>query len=105
VSNHTQHEEGERDLARRDRFRALWLVRSRWRVTEANELDVEVQQIDDFRPAFHFNLIASPNEWRNERRNVATGAKTGHGKAYRAFCQTLIDELCDKHYFTKTRAA
>jgi hypothetical protein len=66
-------------------------------------LVVEVLRIDESRPAFHFNLVASPNEWRKERHGVVTGARSERGEAYRAFFQSLIDELREKHRFTNAR--
>ena len=65
---------------------------------------VELWKIDNSRPAPHFNLVAAPNDWRKE--SVAPPPKPSEkGERYRAFFQTLIDTLRERHQFTKGRRA
>ncbi len=70
---------------------------------------VELWQIDSSRPAPHFNLVASPNEWRKERPNRGAGSgrtqSSGRGERYRQFFQKLIDTLREEHKFTGARKA
>jgi len=62
---------------------------------------IEVIRIDDSKPAFNFKPVVFPNEWQKDkgggRRLPVPSAK---GEAYRAYFQSLIDELRTKHKFT-----
>ena len=64
---------------------------------------VEVLQIDDSSPAFHFKPIVFPNEWQKTRRRRTEGTTTPRAEAYRNYFQLLIDELREKHKFTGAR--
>jgi hypothetical protein len=64
---------------------------------------VEVLQIDDSKPAFHFEVVVSPNEWQKERRRGPTGSPTARGEAYREFFQQLLDRLREEHRFTNAK--
>ncbi len=65
---------------------------------------VEVLQIDDSRPAVNFRVAASPAEWRQTSRR-GRSQSSARGEAYRDFFQRLLDELREKHRFTRARAA
>lgn len=59
---------------------------------------IEVLRIDDSKPAFNFKPVVFPNEWRpgtDEPPGVSPKEE-----AYRAYFQSLIDELRTKHRFT-----
>ena len=64
---------------------------------------VEVIQIDDSKPAYNFKPVVFPNEWRKERGRSPASPISSKGKAYQEFFQLLIDELREKHGFTKAR--
>ena len=64
---------------------------------------IEVVRIDQSRPAYHFNPIVFPNEWRKQRRGPARPTSS-RGEKYRSFFQELIDELREQHKFTNARA-
>ena len=64
---------------------------------------VELLKIDRSRPAPHFNIVASPNEWRRETASSAKARSTSEkGRRYEAFFQQLIDAL-RKQKFTNAR--
>lgn len=65
---------------------------------------VELWKIDNSRPAPHFNLVAAPNDWRKESASPPPKLSE-KGERYRAFFQTLIDTLRERHQFTKGRRA
>ena len=68
---------------------------------------VELWKIDESRPAPHFNLVATPNDWRKESVSRATeqkpGSTTAKGERYRSFFQRLIDSLREDHRFTTAK--
>jgi hypothetical protein len=68
---------------------------------------IEVLQIDTSRPAVHFRIVASPNDWsRTARSSAKSSAEVSEkGERYRAFFQSLLDELREKHHFTNARTA
>jgi hypothetical protein len=60
---------------------------------------IEVIRIDSSKPAFSFRPVVFPNEWqKGEGGNRRTASPKG--EAYRAYFQSLIDELRTKHKFT-----
>ena len=64
---------------------------------------VELWKIDGSRPAPHFNIVASPNEWRRETaRSAKAGSTSEKGLRYEAFFQQLIDALRERK-FTSAR--
>jgi hypothetical protein len=66
---------------------------------------IELLQIDNSKPAFHFRPVVFPNEWQRRSRSTANQGSTPRAEAYRQFFQRLIDELREKHKFTGARAA
>jgi hypothetical protein len=65
---------------------------------------VELLQIDNSQPAVNFDPVVFPNEWQKSKRTSPPGTSL-RGEAYRAFFQPLLDELREKHRFTRARAA
>ena len=65
---------------------------------------IEVIRIDDSKPAFNFKPVVFPNEWQKDKGGGRPGASS-KGEAYRAYFQSLIDELRTKHKFTGARIA
>lgn len=51
---------------------------------------IEIWKIDDSRPAPHFNVVASPNEWRK------TAKASDKNRRYQAFFQKLADALRER---------
>jgi hypothetical protein len=52
-------------------------------------VEVELLFVDDSRPAPHFNLISSPNEWRKNGR-IGSSRPSERGEAYKRFFQALL---------------
>ena len=75
--------------------------------TEFFGVEVELWKIDKSRPAVNFNLVSTPNEWRNQ--TVSTGRTKGNVsdrmERYRWFFQGLIDTLREEHRFTNAKKA
>ncbi|MFW6195288.1 MAG: DUF4268 domain-containing protein [Chloroflexota bacterium] len=83
-----------------------WLNERTDSTTDFFGIVVEAFRIDDSAPAYRFNLVARPNEWRKANMATAAGVNlTGRQEAYRAFFQSLIDRLRDEHRFTNARVA
>lgn len=71
---------------------------------------VEAWRIDDSRPAPHFNLVVTPNDWQKQSLNsVRQGGGTGETselkERYRQFFQDLVDTMREEHQFTKAKKA
>lgn len=64
---------------------------------------VRVIRIDDSKPAYTFSLAASPNEWQKNRVRHGGGSISSKAEKYRAYFQSLIDELRERHHFTSAR--
>ena len=67
-------------------------------------LELEVLQIDSSAPAFNLKPIVVPNKWQKATR-IGTRGGSPRSEAYRDFFQQLIDELREKHHFTRARVA
>ena len=78
-----------------------WLNQRSDENTEFFGVVIEVWKIDDSRPAPHFKLVATPNDWRKGKVTTAQGDNVSERKeAYRDFFQGLIDRLREEHKFT-----
>jgi len=64
---------------------------------------VEVLQIDESTPAYHFQPVVFPNEWTKKKRTSGGESVSPRAESYRTFFQKLIDELRDNHRFTNAR--
>src|SRR5699024_10977424 len=64
---------------------------------------VSLIKIDESKPAFTFSLAASPNEWQKNKTRRAGASASSKGEQYRAYFQSLIDDLREKHRFTAAR--
>ncbi|MCK5243291.1 DUF4268 domain-containing protein, partial [bacterium] len=82
-----------------------WLNQHTDRKTNFFGVVVEVFQIDNSKPAFKFRPIVFPNEWQKVKRQELNSTTTPRAETYRKFYQDLIDELREKHRFTKARVA
>ncbi len=65
---------------------------------------VDLKRIGNSLPAPEFRSVASPNAWQKETRKLISGGSS-HKEKYREFFQVLVDELRDKHQFTKVTKA
>ena len=72
-----------------------WLNQRTGKETQFFGIVVELWQIDGSRPAPHFSLVASPNDWRKENVRGAVerspSTSSARGERYREFFQKLID--------------
>ena len=81
-----------------------WLNQRTDTNTEFYGVVIEVFRIDESRPAFRFDVVARPNQWRKARVNAeAGGVPSKRNEAYRVFFQDLIDTLREKHQFTNAK--
>lgn len=84
-----------------------WLNQRTREDTQFFGVVVELWKIDESRPAPHFKLVATPNDWREEtarRSQRETPAVTSErSERYRNFFQALIDTLREEHKFTGAR--
>jgi hypothetical protein len=82
-----------------------WLNRGDSEATEYFGVVVELLQIDDSKPAAHFRIVASPNDWsRLSKSGPSVDEVSSKRAAYQQFFQKLIDELREQHHFTNARA-
>jgi hypothetical protein len=65
---------------------------------------IEVIRIDSSKPAYNFKPVVFPNEWQKDKGGDRRTASP-KGEAYRAYFQSLIDELRTKHKFTGAKVA
>ena len=64
---------------------------------------VEVLKIEDSKLAFDFKPVVFPNEWEKFRRQKTSTNLSPKNEKYKAYFQTLIDELREQHKFTGAR--
>lgn len=82
-----------------------WLNQNTVEELEFFALELELLQIDDSRPAYHFRLVAFPNGWQKKTRSIGRKKIGERGTAYQSFFQKLIDELREKHHLTRAKRA
>ena len=84
-----------------------WLNQRTGEDTQFFGVTVELWRIGDSLPAPHFNVVATPNGWRNEtvRRSDITESpsRSERSERYGSFFQSLIDVLREKHRYTNAR--
>jgi len=73
--------------------------------TSVYALEIEVLQIDDSPPAFNLQPAVIPNKWQKATRSATRASSSPRGEAYLSYFQQLIDELREKHRFTKAKVA
>lgn len=68
-------------------------------------VEIELWRIGGSLAAPHFNIIATPNEWRKQNviRNQTSGSVSERQERYRTFFQQLIDTMREKYNFTGAR--
>ena len=94
-----------KDLRDEHRQALDWLNQRTDEDTEFYGVVVEVWKIDDSRPAPHFNMVATPNEWHREAADtVRLGNISDKNLRYKSFFQNLIDKLRERG-FTNARKA
>jgi hypothetical protein len=92
-----------RDLREEHRQALDWLNQRTDTNTEFYGVVVETFRIDESRPAFRFNVVARPNQWRKTKVDGGGGRTSDRQEAYRAFFQDIIDLLREQHRFTNAR--
>ncbi|MEM8550243.1 MAG: DUF4268 domain-containing protein [Verrucomicrobiota bacterium] len=81
-----------------------WLNQRTDEKTDFFGVVVEVVTIGDSKPALQFKVIVSPNEWQKEKK-ASSSVITEKADKYRQYFQILIDELREKHHFTRAQKA
>lgn len=71
-----------------------WLNQRTGEDTQFFGVVIEAWKIDDSRPAPHFNLVATPNEWKKGK--VVKPVPSERQEQYRKFFQDLRDKLEEK---------
>lgn len=82
-----------------------WLNQRTDTDTQFFAIEIEVFRIDESKPAYNFKPIIFPNEWRKSKKEGWKENSSAKGEAYREYFQTVIDELRNKHSFTKAKVA
>ena len=82
-----------------------WLNQRTDTDTQFFAIEIEVFKIDDSKPAYNFKPVVFPNEWRKSKKQNSSESPSAKGEAYREYFQELIDELREKHSFTKAKVA
>ena len=70
---------------------------------------VEALRIDNSRPAPHFRLVTTPNDWQKQIVKQSTNSQSNDATEtqyrYRAFFQKLIDTMREDYAFTNAKIA
>jgi hypothetical protein len=80
-----------------------WLNNNTHENIQFYAVEANIIKIDSSRPALNFKLKAFPNEWEKSFGKIGTNLISETGELYRAFFQSLIDDLREKHHFTNAR--
>lgn len=78
-----------------------WLNQRTDTETQFFAVVVELIQIDDSKLAPDFKLVVFPNEWQKFNKQQRINDLSPKHEKYRNFFKELIDELYEKHNFTK----
>jgi hypothetical protein len=82
-----------------------WLNERTDEETSIFALELQVLQIDDSPPAFHLEPVVAPNKWQKATRTASRAAASPRGEAYLEYFTKLLDELREKHRFTRAKVA
>jgi len=80
-----------------------WLNQRTDSDTDFFGVQVELLKVDDSLPAPSLRLVVMPNEWKKRKGGRGGGPVSPRAEKYRAFFQDLIDELRERHRFTRAR--
>lgn len=93
------------DVREEHRQALEWLNERMDEETSLFALELEILQIDESAPAFNLKPIVLPNKWQKATRSISRSGVSPKGEAYLLYFQGLVDELREKHRFTKARVA